>query len=168
MIMSLGAVVLSLALAFTTYGLVRSNLVNDADDAAIDDSRRNGDEVLRSLGSTVPEEPRTAQQALARSGVQSYVLWYRDTYWGATSPFAAEDVPSDLLVRVNEERVSSRQLIRVDGELFLVVGIAVPTEDLPTSYYEFHSFADLDSTLSNLRLSLILAKKPSVSPCLGR
>jgi len=157
MIMSAGSIVLSLFLAFTTYGLVRSNLVNDADDAAIAESRRNGDEVLRSLGSTAPEEPRAAQQALARSGVQSYVLWYRDTYWGATSPFANEDLPGELLVRVNEERVSSRQLVRVDGELFLVVGIAVPTEDVPTSYFEFHSFADLDATLSNLRLALILA-----------
>ncbi|MEL6892714.1 MAG: HAMP domain-containing sensor histidine kinase [Actinomycetota bacterium] len=156
-IISLGSITLSLFLAFTTYGLVRSNLVNENDEAAIVESRRNAAEVLRSLGATLPDDPAIARQALDRSGVQRYMIWYRDEYWGATPPFVDENVPPELLERVNDERTSARQIVRIDGELNIVVGHAVPTSGLPTSYYQFLPLDDVDSTLNNVRLSLVLA-----------
>ncbi len=155
--MSLGSVALSLFLAFTTYSLVRTNLLNESDEVAVLDARRNSAEVLRSLGSTLPSEPTSAIQSLERNGIQRYMIWYRGEYWGATPPFVDENVPTELLTRVNDERVSARQIVSIDGDLHIVVGVAVPIAGVPTSYYQFSSITDVDSTLTNLRLALLLA-----------
>ncbi len=156
LIITLGSIALSLFLAITTFGLARSSLVQESDEAAIRESRRNAQEVERALRGTLPDDPAAARDSLSRSGVQRYMLWYRDEYRYATPPFDNTNVPPDLLERVNSDGQSSRQIVRIGGELNLVVGWSVSI-GTPTSYYQFFSLSDVDSTLSNVRLSLVLA-----------
>jgi signal transduction histidine kinase len=152
-IITLGSIALSLFVATTTFGLTRSNLVTERDDAAIVTSRGNALGVERDLGPTLPPEPTVARNSLERVGVQDYMLWYRDTQYGRP-PFTRDNIPEELFERVVNEGEPARQIVRIDDELTIVVGWAVPDVG---AYFEFFPLDDIESNLSNLRVALILA-----------
>ena len=64
LIITLGSIALSVFLATTTFGLTRSNLVTERDEAAIATSRRNALGVERDLRPTLPSEPVAARASL--------------------------------------------------------------------------------------------------------
>jgi signal transduction histidine kinase len=151
LIITLGSIALSAFLAFTTYGLVRTNLVNEREDAATSTSRRNAQGVERDLAPTLPAEPTQAIDSLERIGVQEYLIRYRDDWWGAGDPDA---LPSELTARVLDDAESAIQTVRVGGELKIVAGWYIPTVG---AYFEFFDLEEADATLSSVRLSLALA-----------
>ena len=152
LIITLGSIALSLFLATTTFGLTRSNLVTERDEAAISSSQRNALGVERDLRPTFPPEPSTARATLERNGVQRYMIWYRNSQYG-TPPYTRDNIPSALFERVvNGE--SARQIVNVAGEPNIIVGWFVPDVG---AYFEFFPLDDVDSNLSNLRVALILA-----------
>jgi signal transduction histidine kinase len=157
LLITLGSVALSLFLAFTTYGLVRNNLVNEREDAAVNTSRRNAQGVERDLLPTLPAEPTQAIESLERIGVQEYLIRYRDDWWGAGDP---EDLPSDLSARVLDDREAALQTVRMNGELKIVSGWFIPAVG---AYFEFFDLQEADETLSSVRLSLVLAAAISTS-----
>ena len=68
LIFTLGSLVLSVFLATTSYGLTRSNVVNERVDTAINTSQRNAQGVERDLRS-LPADAEAARASLTRIGV---------------------------------------------------------------------------------------------------
>ena len=70
LIFTLGAVGLSAFLAFTTYTLTQSNVVQQRDDAAVDSARRNAQivqSILRGEPTIVPDRQRSRSKTSACS-----------------------------------------------------------------------------------------------------
>lgn len=153
LIITLGSVALSLFLAFITYGLARSNLIQERDETAISQSLPHAQLVERDLGSTLPADPTPAQNSLSNIGVQRYVIWYQDQFYGGGT-LNQDDIPQELRDRVIVGGGSARQIVRVGDELNLIVGWTVPRVG---AFFEFFSIDDVDSTLNSVRLSLVLA-----------
>jgi signal transduction histidine kinase len=153
LIFTLGSLLLSVFLATTTYGLTRSNVVNERIDTAIITSQRNAQGVERDLRS-LPADAEAARASLTRIGVQDYLIWYDESWSGGGATFQDADVPPPLVTRVIDEGTSASQVVRLSDELSVVVGWDIPGIG---AYFEAFSLAEADSTLTSVRLSLILA-----------
>lgn len=153
LIFTLGALLLSVFLATTTYGLTRSSIVSERVDAAISTSQRNAQGVERDLRS-LPADTDPAQSSLTRIGVQDYLIWYGGKWNGGAATFQSPDLPPALVTRVVDEGTSASQIVRIGPELNVVVGWDVPAIG---SYFEAFSLEESNRTLSSVRLSLVLA-----------
>ena len=153
LIFTLGSLLLSVFLATTTYGLTRSNVVNERIDTAINTSQRNAQGVERDLRSS-PADAEAARASLTRIGVQDYLIWYAERWSGGGATFQDADVPPALETRVIDEATSASQIVRFGDELSVVVGWDIPGIG---AYFESFSLDEADSTLSSVRLSLVLA-----------
>lgn len=153
LIFTLGSLVLSVFLATTTYGLTRSNVVRERVDTAISTSQRNAQGVERDLRS-LPADAEAARASLTRIGVADYLIWYADRWSGGGATFQDVDVPPPLATRVIDEGTSASQIVRLGDELNVVVGWDIPGIG---AYFEAFSLDEADSTLSSVRLSLVLA-----------
>jgi two-component system, OmpR family, sensor histidine kinase MtrB len=153
LIFTLGSLLLSVFLATTTYGLTRSNVVRERIDTAINTSQRNAQGVERDLRS-LPADAEAARASLTRIGVSDYLIWYADRWVGGGVTFRDADVPPPLRTRVIDEGTSASQVVRLGDELNVVVGWDLPGIG---AYFEASSLDEADSTLSSVRLSLVLA-----------
>jgi two-component system sensor histidine kinase MtrB len=153
LIFTIGSLVLSVFLATTTYGLTRSNVERERIDTAINTSQRNAQGVERDLRSR-PVDAEAARTSLARIGVQDYLIWYDDNWSAGGATFEDADVPPPLATRVIDEGTSASQIVRLGEELNVVVGWDIPSIG---AYFEAFSLDEADSTLSSVRLSLVLA-----------
>ena len=155
LIFMLGALTLSIILATTTFGITQSNVVDDRDEAAISASRRNAQQVQLSLRGN-PPNIQDAIDALRGFGVENSLIWYRaaDEWYGGSGRFQSNVIPDALVQRVMGDRVASRMIVDVGGELNVLVGWPIPNIG---AYFEFFTLADVNSTMSSLRLALIFA-----------
>ena len=153
LIFTLGSLLLSVFLATTTYGLTRSNVVQERVDTAINTSQRNAQGVESDLRS-LPADAEAALSSLTRIGVQDYLIWYGDRWSGGGATFQDADVPPPLVTRVIDAGTSASQIVRLGNELTIVVGWDIPGIG---AYFEAFSLDEADSSLSSVRLSLILA-----------
>jgi two-component system, OmpR family, sensor histidine kinase MtrB len=155
LILSLGSMGLSVFLAVTTYGLTRSNVVIQRDEASVEATRRNAQLVTSSLRGN-PPNVQDALDALRGFGVQRPLIWYRPSqdWYGGTGRFQAAVLPEELVQRVVTDAIPARMIVDVAGEANLVVGWPLPDVG---AYFEFFSMADINSTLGSVRLALILA-----------
>jgi two-component system sensor histidine kinase MtrB len=154
LIITLGTITLSLLLAITTYGLARSNLLQQREEVAISTSRRNAQGVQRDLSAGQATSVSPALEALERIGVQRFLIWYREEWTGGAASYGPEAVPVELVDQVIDRGENGWQVVEVGNELNIVVGWDVPQVG---SYFEFFSLDEVDSTLSSVRLSLVLA-----------
>jgi signal transduction histidine kinase len=150
---TLGSLLLSVFLATITYGLARSSIVDERVDAAISTSQRNAQGVERDLRG-LPADAEAATSSLERIGVQDYLIWYGSRWTGGAATFQSPDLPPVLVTRVVDDATSSSQIVRLGDELSVVVGWDIPTIG---AYFEAFSLEEADSTLSNVRLALVLA-----------
>jgi signal transduction histidine kinase len=153
LIFTLGSLLLSLFLATTTYGLARSSIVAERIDTAISRSQRNAQGVESDLRN-LPSDAEPATSSLARIGVQDYLIWYDGSWTGGASAFQNPDIPPELVTRVIDEGTSASQIVEVGDELNVIVGWDVPRIG---AYFQAFSLEEADSTLSNVRLSLVFA-----------
>jgi two-component system sensor histidine kinase MtrB len=153
LIFTLGSLLLSVFLATTTYGLTRSNVVNERVDSAVNTSQRNAQGVERDLRSR-PADAEAARASLTRVGTQDYLIWYAGSWSGGGATFQEPDVPPPLVTRVIDQGTSARQIVRLGDELNIVVGWDIPGIG---AYFEAFGLGEVDSTLSSIRLSLVLA-----------
>ena len=149
---TLGALLLSVVLASVTYGLARSSVVQQQDEAARGVARSNATTAALELRGN-QSVAQSAAERLVELGVQAPVIWHNNT-WAAPQPgFGEEQLPAELRSRVIEDGLSSRMIVDVGGELYLAVGYRIQ----PTSaYFEFFSLEDVNNTLRSVRLSLVL------------
>ncbi len=153
LIFTLGSLLLSVFLATTTYGLTRSSLVSERVDTAISTSQRNAQGVERDLR-TLPTNADSATASLERIGVQDYLVWYGGRWTGGAATFQNPDLPPPLATRVIDDATSASQIVEIDDELNVVVGWDIPRIG---AYFEAFSLDEANSTLSSVRLSLLLA-----------
>lgn len=151
LIFTLGALGLATFLAFTTYGLVRSNVV----------SQRENDALARAYGAAGVAEPavRTglsvAADLLSGRGITRYAITYDNEESAATEGFSMASVPEALRRRVLDEGHDALMNTEFNGEIGITVGIAF--SDTRGGYFQFFTLADANDTLANLALSLFLA-----------
>jgi two-component system sensor histidine kinase MtrB len=148
-----GSTFLALLLAVTTYGLARSNVVQQREAASIDTSRRNAQTVQASLrGPATDFQP--AVDALEAFGVQRAVVWYGGQWSPGSGRYRETALPQPLVDRVVEDTVPARMIVEVEGDPSIVVGWPLAND---AAYFEFFSLDEVAATLGSVRLSLYLA-----------
>jgi len=150
---TLGALALAAILAITTYGLVRSNLLEQRDSTSVRTAARNAQEVQGALRST-PDTSADALSRLTSLGVEAPVIQYNGEWSAGVGRFTADDIPVALQRRVLEDGEWSRIVADVGDDTVLVVGIPIPQIG---AYFEFFSLDEDEQTLNNVALSLFLA-----------
>lgn len=158
LIFTLGSMTLSAFLAVTTYGLTRSNVVQQRDRASVEATRRNAQTVQTSLRSNPPNID-DARDALAAFGVRRALIWYQPSQeWyparDAPARYEASILPQSLVDRVVDDAVPARMVIDVADETTIAVGWPIPNVG---AYFEFFSLDDINSTLGSVRLALVFA-----------
>lgn len=150
---ALGSTLLAVLLAVTTYGLSRSNVIQQREGTSIDAAKRNAQAVQASLrGPALTVQP--ALDALESFGVQRALVWYAGGWSPGNGRYQETALPQSLVDRVIEDAVPARMVVDVDGEPNVVVGWPLANDG---AYFEFFSLTEVDSTLSSVRLSLYLA-----------
>jgi signal transduction histidine kinase len=155
LIFTLGALMLSMLLAFVTYGFARTSLLQQRDEDARTAARNAAAIAYESLRSR-PAEARPTLDRLADFGVERPLLWYNGG-WRVLQPPYDDQALADaqaLVDRVIQDGVPARMIIEVDAEPNLVVGLPLPTGT--DAYFEFFDLDDVNDTLRSVRLSLIL------------
>jgi two-component system, OmpR family, sensor histidine kinase MtrB len=155
LIFTLGSMTLSTFLAITTYGLTRSNVVQQRDRAAVDATRRNAQVVQTSLRGN-PPNIQDALDALAGFGVQRPLIWYRQSqdWYGGAGRYQSGALPQSLVDRVIDDAVPARMIVEVGNETNIVVGWPIPGVG---AYFEFSSLDEVNNTLGSVRLALVFA-----------
>ncbi len=154
LIFTLGSLTLSAFLAVTTYGLVRSNLIEQRYSASRQAAYSHAQVVQNELRAD-PSTLAAATEQLRQVGAQWGVINY-DGDWSANSGrFGSQDLPDGLVESVLEENTPSRMITDVRGETVMVFGI--PLRAVGGAYFEYFDLGEDDRTLSNVALSLFLA-----------
>jgi signal transduction histidine kinase len=154
LIFTLGALGLAAFLAFTTYGLVRSNLADQRDRSSIAEAYRNSRQVTGRLRGEVADIAAVTD-ALEASGAGPFVLRWNGEWSPPSSGLSETSIPAALRERVITENIDSRMVADIDGRTFEIVGISLESDN--AQYFEFFDLEEDNETLSNVALSLLLA-----------
>lgn len=157
MIFTVGAFLLSLFLAFVTFGFARSSVVQQRDVVARETARRNAADALEALRPG-PANADPAIQALLNRRVERPVIWYNGEWRSGHPSYPGDAIPQELVDRVIGEGVAARQIAAVGDELNIIAGWPLPDERGLSSdaYFEFFSLDEVSDTLDSVRLSLVL------------
>lgn len=149
---ALGALLLSVVLAFVTYGFARSSVVQQRDRTAREQALSHATLVANELRAGPPTvEP--AQERLDQIGVERIVFWYNGQWTAPQPQYNESRLPAELIARVTVDGVAARMVVNVDDELNLAVGYPI---DDNTAFFEYFSLAEVDDTLDSVRLALVL------------
>ena len=149
---ALGAFLLSLLLAGVTYVFTRSALLNNRQDAVIEQARENATRVEDDLRSNPASIVRTLQLL---PGSSSPLVFARGQWSSVTSEFSSDSLPQELRDDVIENVTPARMLYRLFGQPVLAVGI--PLTAVGASYFEIVSVGEVEDTLNSVGLALAVA-----------
>lgn len=158
-----GALILSVILAFTTYGITKSSLVEQRETAMVNQAYINARRVQRDL----MVEPIAVNDSLDQLGAPERLLLFHNL-WSTSSPlFGPNQIPPLLQTRVIDEFLASRMIIEYRGSSALIIGIPLP--QINASYFELNSLSEVSRTLHSVRLALLLSTiiTTLVGICLG-
>ena len=146
-----GALILAAVLSFTTYGLTRSNLVQQRESASINQAVINARRVQIDL-TIVPDD---LDAAVDQVGTSLRAL-YADGEWATSSlQFTERNIPQELLDRVIEDRVAAEMIVPYRNGQALIIGIPLPSVD--ASYFELDNLRDIRDALQTLQVALAVA-----------
>ncbi|MHB1129780.1 MAG: HAMP domain-containing protein [Ilumatobacteraceae bacterium] len=146
-----GALVLSIVLAFTTYGITKSNLVEQRETASINQAYINARRVQHDL----IIDPTNVSETLAQLGSAEQLLLFQNA-WNTTSAFfGPNQIPPLLQAHVIQDHAASRMIINYRGSSALIIGIPLPQID--ASYFELNSLSEVSNTLHSVRLALLFS-----------
>ena len=143
----------------------RSALLNNRQDAVIDQAYENARRVEDDLRSNPASIVRTLQLL---PGSSSPLVFARGQWSSVTSEFGSESLPEELRDEVIENVTPARMLYRLFGQPVLAVGIPLPA--VGASYFEIVSVArgaGAPSTASALALAVATAITTSLGLLLG-
>lgn len=151
---ALGAFMLSVFLATTTYVLTRSTLVDQRDVSVRRQAFQNAQTMLDQLQTnpTKLDLKREVDLIQARGG-GSPLLEYKGDWTSATSEFSPASVPTTLQKRVGDEQIPARMVISLKGRPVIAVGI--PLTPYPAAYYELARLDEVADTLRSVAVSLV-------------
>ena len=150
---TLGSLVLSVLLAFLTYGFARSSVVQQNDTNSRAAARTHAIVVLEALRGG-PPTPAPAMTRLEAVGVERPLIWYNGEWREGRTGYDEAVLPASLQERVIEDGVASRMVVTARSQPNLVVGYPI---DGGSAYFEFFTLEDVNATLRSIRLSLVLA-----------
>ena len=153
LVFTLGSMALSAFLAVTSYGLVRSNLIEQREATSREAAYRNAGTALTLLLGD-PETAQPASDRLQEQGVQAPLIRYADAWSPGVGPYGPEAIPRPLREAVLDRGEDSWMIADVGDKSVIVFGIPLPDVG---AYFEFFEISDDEQTLSNVALSLLLA-----------
>ena len=130
----------------------RSALLNNRQDAVIDQAYENARRVEDDLRSNPASIVRTLQLL---PGSSSPLVFARGQWSSVTSEFSSESLPQELRDDVIENVTPARMLYRLFGQPVLAVGI--PLTAVGASYFEIVSVGEVEDTLNSVGLALAVA-----------
>jgi two-component system sensor histidine kinase MtrB len=151
LIFTVGALMLSLFLAFVTYGFARSSVVQQRENAAFDDAQNHAEIVNSALAGNATSA-QGAMQQLDNIGVERPLVWYNDQWTSGNPRYNESLLPQALTDRVIDEETPAWMRVEVGNELNIVVGHPLPNG----AYFEFFGLDEVTDTLRSVRLSLVL------------
>ncbi len=152
-IFTLGSLALSMFLAVTTYGLVRSNLIEQRYSASRTAAYARAQFAQRELRANPPSPQPTIDQLL-QLGAQRPVIRYQDEWATGIPRYGPEVIPQSVRDRVLEDGQHTWMIADIGDETVMVFGI--PLREVG-AYFEFFDLVDDNRTLNNVALSLLLA-----------
>lgn len=151
---ALGALSLSAALSTLAYGLVRSYLVDQREEAATSQAFLNAKIVRDSLRS--PDVDINALlDSLDTSAGGGLVLCFSNTDCRSKSVLASGQLPPEMRSRVIGGDQAVRQRFSSGGRPFVAIGVPIPL--VGADYFEAYSLEDVERALSVLGYSLVAA-----------
>ncbi len=153
LIFTLGALMLSLFLAFVTYGFTRSSVVQQREDAALEAAKRNTQIVNSALGGNATNAA-AAMARLEDVGVARPLVWYNGQWTSGRAGYDQSELPQSLVDRVINDATPASMRVEVGNELNIVVGHPLGSNN--AAYFEFFSLDEVTDTLRSVRLSLVL------------
>ncbi|MBK9181196.1 MAG: HAMP domain-containing histidine kinase [Acidimicrobiales bacterium] len=148
---ALGALLLSLVLAGTTYAIVRESLVRQRERTALDRTYVNARLLRDALRTSDPDVPRLLDSLQISAGSRP-VLELDDRWYASTLEYGRDALPEALRERVTDGS-PARMRYELDGEPVLAVGVPIPAAG--AAYYEIVSLAEVESTLRAIGVSLL-------------
>jgi two-component system sensor histidine kinase MtrB len=152
LIFTLGSLMLSLLLAVIAYGFARTSVISQREDTAKDIVRNNAAVVANSLRGN-PTNAAEALRALQGYGVQRGVIWYNGNFSPVDTNYSDRELPDSLEDRVINGFEPAMMIRDVDGEMLLVVGYPITSNQ---AYFEFFSLEEVNDTLRSVQLSLVI------------
>lgn len=152
-VFALGALALSLALAFATYEITRSSLLDERERTAVRTAYADAAFIRTGLGGVDPDV-RGALENLATGDVRRPLVQRDGRFFARTaadSSSLTESIPSSLQRLVNSG-IPAVQRVPLGDSTALVVG--VPLESVDSAYYEITPLAELERTLAVLSQAL--------------
>jgi len=151
-----GALLLSTVLAATTWGLTRSQLLDQREETSLRQVYTNARLVRDSLGSAVDAGDFNALDLLGSLqtpvGAQPMLVFDGDFYSPSPVDFGEESLPTELRGSVADGRAATMRYVH-NGEPVLAVGIPIPSAQ--ADYFEVVSLKELDDTLRSLGIVLV-------------
>ena len=149
-----GAFLLSGFLAAAAYSFARSSVVNQRDNAGIQQAYRNAQVAQNDLR---PNDlsAQAAMDRLQSLGVATFAINYGNNWSASSAKYTNDQIPLSLQQRVISESTPSRMITVIGGQPVLVVGIPLTVAE--GGYFEFVLLDDASSTLNSVLLSLLFA-----------
>jgi len=146
-----GSLILAAVLSFTTYGLTRSNLVQQRETASVNQTITNARRVQIDL--TV--EPDDTNAAINQVGNSLRALYVDGEWTTSSSQFTERNIPPEMLDRVINDRIATHMIVPYRNGQALIVGI--PLESVDASYFELDNLRDIRDALQTLQVALGVA-----------
>lgn len=157
------ALLLSVGVGTITYLTVRSNLIEERQQSAVNQLGANAQLLASALRSTGVDESQLLGSL--RPQVRSRPLLLRDGEWFTASlQLQPDELPPSLLEAVTSGS-AARQRFSNDDELLLAVGTLLPDDE--GIYVEVFSLAELNRTLATLRNALMVTGAAATAAGIG-
>jgi two-component system, OmpR family, sensor histidine kinase MtrB len=155
---ALGSLALTLTLSVLTYTLATNQLIRQRERSALRLTVVNARLIQDRLRATDPDVPELLASLDTPAGSQP-VLHHRDRWFGSWPAPGDQVVPAGLRQDVLGG-TAARQRVRVDGRLYLVVGL--PLAGVDAAYFELFPLAELEDTARTLSLALAAAAAATI------
>lgn len=149
---ALGAALLSVFIAVTTFGLTRENLLQQREDTAVSRAFANAVTVRGGLDPSAGSMESLLGSLPTPEGAQP-IIYYQGR-WNTKSAvgFSQDALPQSLRDAVADGN-PARMRFDYAGEPYIAVGVPIPASD--AAYFEGVSLSEAQRTLENLAITLI-------------
>ncbi len=150
---ALGALVLSVILAGTTFALTRANLLSQRESAALSRVYVNASSIKTGLPSRSPTDVQDILlPSLQLPNGARPVLHFAGRWFSLTAQIGESTIPAPLRDTV-DRGVPAQMTFDLQGKPALAVGIPLPSVN--AQYFELVELDDLQNTLDSLAISLL-------------
>lgn len=150
-VFTLGALLLSVAMAVLAFGLTRSNLVRQREQVSVRETYIHARLIRDGLRTSSPDVPRLLSSLETGAGSRA-VVRHRGNWFSSSLALGRDSLPADLR-RVVDRGRPARQRFAIEGEPVIAVGVPVPSAD--ALYFEVFELRETDRALRVLSGALV-------------